>query len=123
MKKLLSRLGVYFGLGAFLLSSIFVFAADSEEEASVPVDVPAPPDLPASVESGQVLEPEVTIIRQKDATITEYRINGNLYRIKVESLFEPTYYLVDVDGDGEMERSANDIQDDIVVPQWVLFSW
>lgn len=125
MKKLLSRLSfsMYLGLSALLLAPVFVLAADPEENAPVFIDAPAPPDLPDPVESGQALEPEVTIIRQEDATITEYRVNGNLYKVKVVPFVGPAYYLVDMDGDGEMERRTNDINQDIIVPQWVLFSW
>lgn len=120
MKKLLSRLSAYLGLGALLLVPSFVLAADPEENVPVFIDAPA---LPDPVESGEALEPEITIIRQEDATITEYRVNGNLYKVKVVPFVGPTYYLIDMDGDGQMERSTNDINQAIIVPQWVLFSW
>ena len=110
------------GLGALLLAPVFVLAADQEENAPEFTDAPAPPDLPDPVESGQALEPEVTIIRKDDATITEYRVNGNLYMVKIVPFVGKPYYLIDRDGDGEMEGRTS-IYDDIIVPQWVLFSW
>lgn len=85
--------------------------------------VPAPPDIPDAVQSGQPIEPEVTIIHKKEATIEEYRINGNLYMVKVTPKVGPPYYLVDMDGDGNLESRRRGIRDDMSVPQWVLFSW
>lgn len=85
--------------------------------------VPDVPPPPARVESGEPLEPDVRIIRKKDATIEEYRINGNLYMIKVIPVIGPPYYLMDQDGDGRMETNMSELRENYVVPQWVLFSW
>ena len=85
--------------------------------------VPDVPPPPARVESGEPLEPDVRIIRKKDATIEEYRINGNLYMIKVIPAIGPPYYLMDQDGDGRMETNMSELRENYVVPQWVLFSW
>ncbi len=108
-------------LAAALLAPFCIFADGHEEPEYTPV--PQPPELPDPVESGQALEPEVTIIRRDDATITEYRVNGNLYMVKIQPTVGKPYYLIDRDGDGQMEGRTNDIYDDILVPQWVLFSW
>ena len=105
----------------FLLFAMPAFADDQRPEGLE--DIPEPPVLPDPVESGEAIEPEVTIIRKKDATIEEYRINGNLYMVKVTPVVGKPYYLVDRNGDGRMESRVNDIYNDIVVPQWVLFSW
>lgn len=88
-------------------------------------NVPEPPRLPQQVETGEAmeLEPQVTIIQKKDATIEEYRINGHLYKAKVTPVVGPSYYLVDRDGDGRLESRVNDIYEDIPVPQWVLLTW
>lgn len=109
----------------FILFLLFamqpVFAADQQPEGLE--DIPEPPTLPDPVESGEAIEPEVTIIQRKDATIEEYRINGNLYMVKVTPVVGKPYFLVDRDGDGRLESKVNDIYNDMVVPQWVLFSW
>ena len=117
--KELQLLMLKLGLSAMLLSPVFVLADDQEEFEPLP----EPPALPDPVESGEALEPEITIIRRDDATITEYRVNGNLYKVKIVPVVGPAYYLIDRDGDGQMETRTNDIYEDIVVPQWVLFSW
>lgn len=85
--------------------------------------VPAPPELPERMESGEPIEPEVTIIQREDAEIEEYRVNGRLYMVKVKPNNAPAYYLVDRDGDGHMESRISGIKDDPIVPQWVIFSW
>ena len=121
-KSLLLKLSL--GLAALFIAPGFALAIDQEENAPeyADVDIPAPPALPDPVESGQALEPEITIIHKDDATITEYRINNNLYKVKVVPFVGKPYYLIDRDGDGVMEGRSS-IYDDIIVPQWVLFSW
>ncbi len=83
-------------------------------------DVPLPPTLPDPVQSGEELEPEVTIIESDKGTIYEHRINGHVYMVKVQPVAGPPYYLMDTDGDGQM-----DVRDDRPwnnsIPQWVLF--
>lgn len=93
-------------------------AAEEEFEA-----VPAPPDLPDPLESGQPIEPEVTIIRSDKEVIEEYRVNGLLYKVKITPTVGKPYYLIDRDGDGRLESRREGIYDDGLVPQWVLFSW
>jgi hypothetical protein len=83
--------------------------------------LPAPP-IPAAVESGAALEPEVTIIETGQETLYEYRVNGVRYMIKVQPKGAPAYYLLDSDGDGTLDV-REDSPTDISVPRWVLFSW
>ena len=81
-----------------------------------------PPDLPNSIESGEQIEPQVTIIRKEDKVIEEYRVNNNLYMIKITPVIGLPYYLIDHDGDGEIDFRRHEL-DDVLVPQWVLFTW
>lgn len=81
------------------------------------------PDLPAPVESGQEMEPDVTIIRKEKETVEEYRINGHLYMVKVVPRIGPPYYLMDLDGDGTFESRRAEIERGMQTPQWVLFRW
>ncbi|MBI1731339.1 MAG: DUF2782 domain-containing protein [Gammaproteobacteria bacterium] len=84
---------------------------------------PAPPELPARLEDGQPIEPEITIVRQRDAVVHEYRANGRLFMVRVTPKVGKPYYLMDRDGDGRMESRMSEIYDEIAVPQWVIFSW
>ncbi|MCF6282455.1 MAG: DUF2782 domain-containing protein [Candidatus Polarisedimenticolaceae bacterium] len=81
-----------------------------------------PPMIPQQVESGEVLEPDVIIRKGEEETHYEYRVNGQLYMVKVVPNFGPVYYLVDTDGDGSLESREQAI-DEMSVPRWVLFSW
>ena len=94
-----------------------IFAEDD------PVPFPEPPDLPPPLESGENLDPDITIIRQGEKTIQEYRINGQLYMIKIVPDAGPPYYLLDTDGDGNMDTRRSDLEKAVRVPQWVIFSW
>ena len=85
--------------------------------------VPAPPDIPPPVKSGQTLEPEITIVQKKGKTLEEYRIHGQLYMVKVTPVVGPPYYLIDSNGDGTMDVRMSSIYHDFVVPHWVIFSW
>jgi hypothetical protein len=108
-------------LRIFLL--IFWFGCLSARAEEAPAPVPDPPDLPPPVESGEPMDPDVTIIRRGQETIEEYRINNRLYMIKIKPTIGPPYYLVDQDGDGNMDVRRSDNEVGLRIPQWVLFSW
>jgi len=114
---------------SLLASSIF--AADNEEPAAAPPPPPmaeqpadspteAPPSPPANED--QELQPEVTIIKRKQETIEEYRLNGRLYMVKITPSKGYPYYLIDTDGDGSLETRRNELDNPPVV-QWRLFHW
>lgn len=85
--------------------------------------VPEPPELPSRLEDGQPIEPQVTIVRKKDAVVEEYRANGRMFMVKVTPKVGLPYYLLDRDGDGRMESRMSKISEEFAVPQWVIFSW
>ena len=95
--------------------------AGSQEiyEVTVPEGLP-PPDY---VEHDEELEPEVTIIQREDATVSEYRINGQLYMLKVTPAVGKPYFFVDNDGDGVMESKISEFYNNTQIPRWVIFSW
>ena len=84
---------------------------------------PEPPDLPMPVQSGETLEPDITIIRRGKKTIHEYRLNGKLYKVKIIPDIGPAYYLEDEDGDGNLEVRQSDLEKGIKVQQWEIYSW
>ena len=85
--------------------------------------VPEPPDAPMPVESGETMEPDITIIRKGKKTIQEYRINGELYMIKIVPDIGPPYYLIDSNGDGNMDVRGTDLERGIHINQWKLLEW
>ena len=98
---------------------ILIFMLSGMLTPAMAEDAPGPP-LPQPEEEN--LEPEVTIIQTDDRTTYEYRINGRRYMVKIVPAKGPAYYLLDLDGDGELDTQEGD-PSRIVVPQWVLFRW
>ncbi|MDD5037272.1 MAG: DUF2782 domain-containing protein [Methylococcaceae bacterium] len=94
-----------------------------EEPAPALIPIPEQPDLPPPTESGQPMEPDITIIRRDKELIEEYRVNNRLYMVKIKPSVGPPYYLLDTDGDGKMDLRRNELEKGMQVPQWVLFSW
>lgn len=105
---------------SLLLFSAIGHAGNSNPGGLEPA--PEPPDLPDPVQSGESIEPQVTIIRKDDALIEEYRVNGHLYMVKITPAVGPSYYLVDDDGNGELDTRRSSL-DDTNVPRWVLLRW
>ncbi len=91
----------------------------AEDQAAAP----EPPDLPLPVESDQTMEPDITIIRKGKNTIQEFRINGQLYMIRVKPDIGPAYYLIDTDGDGNMDVRGSDLDKGLNINQWKLLEW
>lgn len=85
--------------------------------------VPEPPDIPPRVKSGETLEPEVTISRDEKQTVSEYRVGGRLYAIKVEPVVGPPYWLVDTTGDGFTDTRYDNYYPPFAIPGWVIFRW
>ncbi len=77
----------------------------------------------AATDNTDATEPEVTIIQSDGKRVEEYRVNGQLYMIKVTPRKGPPYYLVDTDGDGVLETRRNDLASNMLTPQWILFRW
>lgn len=95
----------------------------SADETTELQAVPEPPPIPEKVKSGETLEPDVIIIKRKDTTVHEYRSNGRLYMIKIIPSSGSPYYMVDSDGDGNLETRRDDLASDIAVPSWVIMKW
>ena len=94
-----------------------VLAAEDQGEALL-----QPPTLPTPVQSGEPLDPDVTITSDDRGEVHEYRVNGKLYMVKIVPSAGPAYYLIDQDGDGTMESERNGFERP-QVPQWIIFSW
>lgn len=89
--------------------------------------VPEPPPAPNQIQDGEAIplgEPQITIIQRGENLVREYRINGHLFAIKIIPKGGRPYFLIDVDGDGDMETQFLDNNDArIIVPQWVIARW
>lgn len=87
-------------------------------------DVPLPPPMPDEAVAGseEELQPEVTIIRRGKDVIEEYRVNGELYMVKITPSKGQPYYLMDTDGNGSLETRRDDLDNPEVI-QWRIFTW
>lgn len=106
-----------------VLYLIFFSNFSFSEQNRILAPVPEPPELPMPVQSGEALEPDITIIRKGEKTIQEYRKNGQLYMIKIVPSIGPAYYLIDTDGDGNMDVRSSDLDEGTNINQWRLFEW
>lgn len=104
---------------------IFWSALTRAEDQSLeqPPAVPEPPELPAPIQSGEEMPPDITIVRKGNDTLHEYRRNGKLYMVKVQPQVGPAYYLLDTNGDGQMDVKKNDLDKGSQINQWLLFEW
>lgn len=69
------------------------------------------------------LEPEVRIVEPGGSLIEEFRSGGRTYMIKITPKKGRPYYLVDADGDGDLDTHRNDNAPRLLIPSWVIFSW
>ena len=106
-----------------ILTLLFMYTSNSVAEDIKPAIVPEPPELPSQIVSGENMSPDITITRKKTKTITEYSVNGNVYMIKISPKNAPAYYMVDTDGDGNLETRRSELERGMNIPQWLLFSW
>ena len=81
------------------------------------------PVFAEGVAAQQELEPQVTIHQDDRGVVEEYRMNGALYMLKVTPKSGISYYLVDADGDGELESRRNELDPDVMIPSWMIFRW
>jgi hypothetical protein len=122
--KLVFTLDRVLAMRRFLLLSLLalpVFAAD--ERPPTLEAVPEVPEPPLPVQSGENLEPDITIIRKGKQTIQEYRRGGKLYMIKIIPAVGPAYYLIDTDRDGKMDVRRNDADKEGTVNMWKILEW
>ena len=85
--------------------------------------VPEAPEPPLPVQSGETLEPDITIIRKGKKTIQEYRRGGRLYMIKVIPDIGPAYYFIDNNGDGKMDVLKNEADKGSNINMWKILEW
>ena len=99
--------------------ALLVAAGVSLADDRQPIEAPAPPP---QLRSGEPLEPEVTIRRTPRETVYEYRLNGQLYLVRVQPAIGPPYHFIDTNGDGELDyRPGEPVRNNI--NQWILFRW
>jgi hypothetical protein len=68
------------------------------------------------------LQPEVSVRKEGDTTIEEYRLGGKLYKQRVTPVSGVAYTLIDEKGEGKFTR-IDGPEPKIAIPMWVLLTW
>ena len=103
------------------LITLPVFA--EEQQPSNLEALPEVPSPPLPVQSGENLEPDITIIRKEKKTIQEFRRGGRLYMVKIIPDVGPPYYFLDTNGDGKLDVRTNDLDRGSQINLWKLLEW
>jgi hypothetical protein len=102
-----------------LISLPFATSAEIQQPANLD---PLPPPLFDAGSDFSSDTPEITITRQTEQTIEEYRVNGRLYMIKITPKIGPPYYLVDDQGNGKFSRQES-LDSGLRPPRWIIKSF
>jgi Protein of unknown function (DUF2782) len=102
------------------LFALPLLAAEKPQKLEALPDVPAPP---GTVESGEEMEPDITIVRKGKKTIQEFRRGGRLYMVKVIPDIGPPYYFLDTNGDGKLDVRRSELDRDSNINMWKLLEW
>ena len=81
--------------------------------ATVDGDEPPPVPPPGATEA--------TRVESNGDVVTEYRVGGSVAMVKIQPNRGPTYYLVDADGDGRLDRTPHGTTDAPVY--FKLYGW
>lgn len=109
----------YLLIGMFALLSSMYSMAD-QHGMKEEINIPEPPPMATDTDESQKIEADVTIIRKKDHTIEEYRVNGKLHMVRITPTKGKAYYLLYPKNGGSPVRKD---LDDIQTPYWKLFEW
>lgn len=102
-----------------LAAPLTLLAAETPTNLEPLPDVPPPP---AGLSQDDVVEPQVTIVKKGEDTVEEYRVNGELYMMKVTPPHGVPYYLMKEDENSGWSRMDGPTAP-LVIPKWVLFNF
>jgi len=112
---------------AVLVLTLFSGSVPAQDELERPPPIP-PADaedvpIPPKIQDEQI-EPTVTIREEDERLIEEYRINGEIYMVKITPKVGIPYYYIDTDGDGKLELDPDQQAMNPVQPvYWKIKEW
>ncbi len=109
----------YLLLLAAMCASAYAAEQPEVKGNGAPQTAPESETLPGANEEPVPGEPQVTITKQSEQTIEEFRVGGRLYMIKITPKHGHPYYLIDDRGDGRFARQEG-LDSGVRVPQWVI---
>lgn len=96
------------------------FDANAQNTDLLPLPLQSSSNLPVDDRAQDAaLGQEVTITKQPEQTVEEYRAGGKLYMIKITPKVGPPYYLVDDLGDGKFSHYQN-LDPGFRPPRWII---
>jgi hypothetical protein len=118
----------------FPLTVLIACAALAAQAQSQPRPIPPgskaleePPPMPAATTEQELalpaIQPQMTTRMEGEQEITEYRVKGKLYMMRVKPKNGPAYTLMDHKGDGTFMKQDHTLTPNTAVPQWVLLEF
>ena len=98
----------------------------AQEDLEVPPEIPpvGTPEAPLPPKvKGEEIEPTVTIRDEEDRRVEEYSYMGVVYMVKVTPVGGIPYYLIDTDGDGNLETAPDKGLAPVKPVQWKIKEW
>jgi len=103
-----------------LLPALSLAGGKSRPDNLQPLEeIPPPPMVDGNPAEELALEPEITIRKKDKETVEEYRINGQLYMMKITPDHGVPYYLHKDDQDGSWINDGP--AKPFSIPKWILF--
>lgn len=124
--KIMTRLELLTLLMLFCLAVRAEYPQELVPDAPPPPPMPLPdasPAPPSGLSEEEELQPEVKITKRGEDIVYEYRINNQLYMVKIVPRLGYPYYLVDQDGDGSLESRYSNLEPNLLVPRWIIYRW
>ncbi|MDO9204265.1 DUF2782 domain-containing protein [Methylotenera sp.] len=106
---------------AFGLIQLPLVATAQAPNKTPPADLQPLEDIPPPAISNEenADEPQITIVKKKGETIEEYRVNGQLYMMKITPAHGVPYYLHKEDQDGSWVNTGP--TPPLSIPKWTIF--
>ncbi|MFK5894407.1 MAG: DUF2782 domain-containing protein [Pseudomonadota bacterium] len=107
---------LYIAISSFLFAPLFSFAEEELTES-------AQNKKPDQDEVDPLKGAEVTIRKEENRLIEEYRVNGRLLQVKITPKYGYPYYLIDTDADGTFDVRSSEAWRNTTVNTWKIFQW
>lgn len=106
-----------FLLSLFAICFVALSQAQAAEEQLETVEEFTPP----AITNEDLTEPEITVIEKDGDVIEEYRVNGQLYMMKVTPKHGKPYYMHKEDQEGGWRILGPN--EPLSIPKWTLFTF
>lgn len=106
-------------LPAFIWSSASLAAKKPDNLQPLEEVQPPPKVVDGEALDDSTIEPQITIRKKGSETIEEYRINGEMYMMKVTPEHGVPYYLHKEDSNGAWVNTGPNPP--LSVPKWIIF--